>query len=206
MKISTASFLKAAEHPRDYPKEGLVELAFAGRSNVGKSSMINTLLARHSLVRTSRTPGCTRTLNFFVINERIIFVDLPGYGFARVPEHVKRTWGPMMETYLASRRELAGLVLVVDARLGLTESDSRMHEYATAHGIPLVVVATKADKLGTAERRNREKAIHAAVGENVPVVLFSSRGVLGKNELWTELKNLIECGPSSRVPIGPRGR
>lgn len=206
MKITTASFLTAAEHPKDYPRAGLVELAFAGRSNVGKSSMINTLLGRHSLVRTSRTPGCTRKLNFFLINERIIFVDLPGYGFARVPEHVKRTWGPMMEAYLSSRRELVALVLVVDARLGLTESDERMHEYVTSHRIPLAIVATKADKLGTADRRNRQKQIKAFVGDDVPVVLFSSHNGLGKNELWTELKNLIECGPSSRVPIAPRGR
>jgi GTP-binding protein len=116
MKVLSAQFMKAAERQKDYPTGGLPEVAFAGRSNVGKSSMINTLLGRRNLVRTSKTPGLTRMLNFYLINDRFIFVDLPGYGYARVPLQVKKKWGPMVETYLNTRKELTGVVVIMDAR------------------------------------------------------------------------------------------
>jgi GTP-binding protein len=192
MKIKTATFLIAAENSTGYPKTGLTEVAFAGRSNVGKSSMINGLLGRHSLVKTSRTPGHTRKLNFFLINEMLIFVDLPGYGFARVPLAVKNKWGPMIQTYLGERQELRGVVVAIDARLPLQEADARMIDYARSCGRPVIVVATKADKLTQRGRVQQHMSISGKLGEGVPVIIFSSRTGLGKNELWKEIKNLIE--------------
>jgi GTP-binding protein len=192
MKIKTATFLIAAENSTSYPRVGLTEIAFAGRSNVGKSSMINGLLGRHNLVKTSRTPGLTRKLNFFLINETIIFVDLPGYGFARVPMAVKNKWGPMIQTYLSDRKELRGVVVAVDARLPLQESDAHMIDFARSCGIPVIVVATKADKLTHNGCVRQRMSIAGKLGEGVPVIIFSSRSGLGKNELWKEIKNLIE--------------
>jgi GTP-binding protein len=192
MKIKTATFLTAAEDSTSYPKGGLTEIAFAGRSNVGKSSMINCLLGRHNLVKTSRTPGHTRKLNFFLINDSLIFVDLPGYGFARVPLAIKNKWGPMMDRYIRERKELSGVVVVVDCRLTLLEADSRMIDYVSSCDIPVVVVATKGDKLTHGKRVQQRNLIARALDERAPVVIFSSTNGLGKNELWKEIKSLIE--------------
>jgi GTP-binding protein len=156
MRIFDANFLRAAQEKKDYPTGGLREVAFAGRSNVGKSSAINTLLGRHNLVRTSKTPGHTRKLNFFLINDSFVFVDFPGYGFARVPLTVKKQWAPMVERYL------------------------------------VVVAATKADKLARGAMLLQDRAIKAQLGDQVPVVAFSAHTGMGKNELWKEIKSLIE--------------
>ncbi len=192
MKVSSAVFIRAAERKEDYPKGGLVEIAFAGRSNVGKSSAINTLLARRNLVRTSKTPGHTRKLNFFLINERFVFVDLPGYGYAAVPAEVKRKWGPMMETYLTTREELAGVVLIADSRHGLMESDLRLIDFLRHHGIVTIVAATKADKLNRSKMRVQQGTLTKNLGAEIPVVPFSSHTGEGKNQLWKEIKKLID--------------
>lgn len=192
MKIVTAEYLRSAENKKDYPPGELAEIAFAGRSNVGKSSMINTLLGRRNLVRTSKTPGHTRKLNFYLINSGVIFVDFPGYGFARVPQEIKEKWRPMVETYITGRKQLAGVVVIVDARRPPTESDMTLIEYLQAYDKPLILVATKADKLNRSEMSEQGRVIRSAVGEHMPVVIFSSQNGLGKNELWKEIKNLIE--------------
>lgn len=192
MKIVTADFIGAAEKRQDYPLQGVAEVAFAGRSNVGKSSIINTLLGRRNLVRTSKTPGRTRQLNFFLINGRFVFVDLPGYGFAAVPMEMKRKWGPMVETYLKERAELSGVVVIVDARMPPTESDKSLMEFLIHHRIPLVVAATKSDKLTHSQMLGRRRSITEGIGSDVPVILFSSHSGEGKNELWKEIKKLIE--------------
>ena len=192
MKIVTADFLGAAEDKKDYPGGGLKEIAFSGRSNVGKSSMINTLLGRRNLVRTSKTPGRTQKLNFFLINRRYVFVDLPGYGFAAVPESVKQRWRPMVEGYLQARRELAAVVTIVDARRPPTASDIQLIDYLQHHEIPFIVAATKADKLSRSETLSCLRSIKTLLGEDTPVVVFSSLSGLGKNELWKEIKNFIE--------------
>ncbi len=192
MKILTAEYLRSAENKKDYPPGELAEIAFAGRSNVGKSSMINTLLGRRNLVRTSKTPGHTRKLNFYLINSGVIFVDFPGYGFARVPQEIKEKWRPMVETYITGRKQLAGVVVIVDARRPPTESDMTLIEYLQAYDKPLILVATKADKLNRSEMAEQGRVIRSAVGEHMPVVVFSSQNGLGKNELWKEIKNLIE--------------
>ena len=190
MKIVSAKFIRAAEEAKDYPGSGLSEIAFAGRSNVGKSSMINTLLGRKNLVRTSKTPGRTRKLNFFLINDRFVFVDLPGHGFAKVPLEVRRKWGPMVENYLTKRKELAGLVVIVDIRRGISEPDLNLIDFLRVHEIPVVVAATKADKLSRGRSAARERAIVKEIGENVPFVLFSSLDGRGKKELWKQIISL----------------
>lgn len=184
--------MKAAERQKDYPTGGLPEVAFAGRSNVGKSSMINTLLGRRNLVRTSKTPGLTRMLNFYLINDRFIFVDLPGYGYARVPLQVKKKWGPMIETYLNRRKELTGVVLIMDARRPPTESDMVLVDYLRSLERRVIVAATKSDKLSRKLMASNLDSIRESLGEDVPIVLFSSLDGRGKKELWNEIKSLIE--------------
>jgi len=192
MKIFDANFLQAAQEKKDYPKVGLKEIAFAGRSNVGKSSAINTLLGRHNLVRTSKTPGHTRKLNFFLINDSFIFVDFPGYGFARVPQTVQKQWAPMVERYLEDRKELAGVVVIVDFRRLPTDADIHLITYLQSRQIPVVVAATKADKLARGAMLLQNRAIKTQLGDQIPVVAFSAHTGQGKNELWKEIKSLIE--------------
>ncbi len=192
MKIFGANFLRAAEEKKDYPTGGLREIAFAGRSNVGKSSAINTLLGRHNLVRTSKTPGHTRKLNFFLINDSFIFVDFPGYGFARVPLEVRGAWAPMVERYLEERKELVGVVVIVDARRPATDTDIQLITYLQSRGIPVVVAATKADKLARGAMLVQQRAVKGQLGDHVPVVAFSAHTGMGKNELWKQIKSLIE--------------
>ncbi|MBX6394709.1 MAG: YihA family ribosome biogenesis GTP-binding protein [Alicyclobacillaceae bacterium] len=142
MQISEASFVKAAVSPDQWPGEGLPEFAFVGRSNVGKSSLLNRLVMRKKLAHTSNTPGRTQTLNFYRVNHRLYLVDLPGYGYARVSRDTRRRWGMMIERYLLSREVLAGVVQVVDIRHPPTEDDQMMREWLQANGIPSLVVAT----------------------------------------------------------------
>jgi GTP-binding protein len=192
MKIVSATYLKSAEDKRSYPEGGLVEIAFAGRSNVGKSSMINTLLGRRNLVRTSKTPGHTRKLNFYLINNRFVFVDLPGYGFARVPLEERERWRPMVENYLSERRELAAVVVITDARRPPTDMDEELIAYLRTHGIRYILVPTKADKLGRSELASQRRVMSETFGPEGPVVFFSSLNGAGKNELWKELKSFID--------------
>jgi GTP-binding protein len=193
MKVVTAYFIRSANQKKDYPRLGPTEIAFAGRSNVGKSSAINTLLARHNLVPTSKSPGRTRKLNFYMINDRFIFVDLPGYGYAEVPAEIRKKWAPMIEEYLSNTSQLAGVVAFVDARRPPTDSDMALVEYLKSRGIPAIVAATKADKLSRTQAAASKRQIMEKVGEDVPVVLFSSLNGMGKKELWKEIKSLIEA-------------
>jgi len=192
MKVTTAQFIRAAETAKDYPAGGPKEIAFAGRSNVGKSSIMNTLLGRRNLVRTSRAPGRTQKLNFFAVNDCLIFVDLPGYGYAAVPLEVKRTWAPMVETYLLGRKELAGVIVAVDSRRPATESDLVLMCFLKDRQIPFAVASTKADKLTRGKARTQARSIATQIGSEIPVIVFSSLTGQGKNELWKEIKKLIE--------------
>src|SRR4051812_37987636 len=147
MKITSAEFIKSAFQKRDWTTDGRPEIGFLGRSNVGKSSLINSLLLRRGLARTSNTPGRTQSLNFFLVNESFYFADLPGYGFARVSKAMRAAWGSMAEQYLAERDRLALCIQLIDARHGPTTLDCQLHEWLVHHEKPHLVVATKADKL-----------------------------------------------------------
>src|SRR3984893_4313924 len=153
MKVTSTEFIKSGFQESDWPNGALPEIAFMGRSNVGKSSVINSLLAVRGLARTSSTPGRTQSLNFFSINERFRFVDLPGFGYARVPKNIKSSWGEMVTTYLAKRSQLVLSIHIVDSRHEPTKLDLQLHEWLAFSDKPRLTVATKSDKLSNNELR-----------------------------------------------------
>lgn len=192
MDVKNTEFIKSAVLPDHYPASDLPEVAFAGRSNVGKSSLINTLVNRKSLVRTSRTPGRTRLINFFAVNGEFVLADLPGYGFASVPQAVRREWGAMIETYLARRENLRGVVLILDVRRVPSKEDLLMHQWLRSYSIPTLLVINKCDKVSKNERA-RQAAVIARTLE-VPAsefVYFSSLTREGKDNLWDRLEALL---------------
>ena len=182
-RVSAARFLGAAATPGGGPPPGPPEVAVAGRSNVGKSSLINTLVGRRGLARTSSTPGRTRQLNFFAVND-FVLVDLPGYGFAVGPEAERRAWGPLVETYLQDRPTLRGVALVVDARRGIEDEEDEVLAYLARVGRPAAVVATKTDKLGRGGAERAVAALGRRVDAAVPVIGFSARTGDGRVALW----------------------
>ncbi|WP_066632656.1 ribosome biogenesis GTP-binding protein YihA/YsxC [Desulfolucanica intricata] len=194
MKITSAEFVTSAPGIKHCPEGGKYpEVGFVGRSNVGKSSLINKLVNRKNLARTSKTPGRTQLLNYFLINNTFYIVDFPGYGFARVPENIRASWGKMIEEYLKNRKELRGVVLLVDIRHKPTAQDVQMFEWLQHYNIPTAIVATKADKLSRNQQLKQEKIIKAALGlENENILLFSSQTGKGKDELLDLLSELIE--------------
>lgn len=147
MKIVSAHFVKSAQQPKDFPRDQRPEIAFCGRSNIGKSSLLNTLTKSRGLARTSSSPGRTQTINFFLINERVYFVDLPGYGYAKVSKSIKDEWGKMIESYLKDREQLKLILMLVDSRMKPTESDVIMKDWLDHQKIPNAVVLTKTDKI-----------------------------------------------------------
>lgn len=167
------------------------EIAFAGRSNVGKSSLLNRLVGRHGLARVSKTPGRTQQINFFVIDERLTFVDLPGYGFARVPAAIQQQWKDLVEGYLSRRTNLCAVVAIVDLRRGIEDDDGLLIEYLHARKIPVILAATKADKLAYGERQRRAAALQARRGGVHAVVLSSARSGEGVQRLWQEIEPLV---------------
>lgn len=187
--LKSAEFLTAAVKPGQYPEPGPAEVAFAGRSNVGKSSLINTLTRRRKLVRVSSKPGRTQQINFFEINAGspgyIRLVDLPGYGFAKVPLAVKAAWRPMVESYLTGRPSLRAVVVILDVRREPTPDDLMLLDFLAAHGIPAILAVTKSDKLGTNQARSRlAKLKRALAAHDSRPVLFSAVSGLGREELW----------------------
>jgi GTP-binding protein len=196
MKITSAEFIKSAVKPDQYPKTGLPEIAFAWRSNVGKSSLINALLGRKKLAQTSATPGKTRLVNFFSVNGKLCFVDLPGYGFAKVSRAEQEKWGPMIETYLGERVNLRLVVSILDIRHDPTQQDRDLIEWLRHYGRPHVIVLTKADKLsrGEALKRRRQIALLLELGADEPLILFSAQTGDGKTELWKVIGNVLRGG------------
>jgi GTP-binding protein len=196
VKIKSAEFICSCVEPRSYPKQQFPEIAFVGRSNVGKSTLMNRLLNRNSLVKVSSTPGKTQTINFFLINSVFHFVDLPGYGFAKVPETIKAKWKKMIETYLSQRENLAGVVLLVDIRRTPVEEDLLMKQWLEAYQIPVQMVATKSDKLKSVEKaRSLEKLKKAFQTDKI--IPFSKLTDEGKPEIWKVLSKLIN--PTERA-------
>lgn len=185
MQIKTAEFEKSAVGPGDYPKEYLPQAAFAGRSNVGKSSLINSLVNRKGLARTSRTPGRTQLINFFKINGRVYFVDLPGYGYAKAPLSVKNKWGQMISKYLKNNPALKLLVFILDARRIPSDLDNKLMEILLSHRIRFIFAVTKADKISRSALLQQMKIIKQTLSapEETPFIPYSSKTALGKKEL-----------------------
>jgi GTP-binding protein len=177
------------------------EVAFAGRSNVGKSSLINTLLLHKGLAKTSSTPGKTQAINFFLINQRCLLVDLPGYGYAKVPQHVKAAWGQMIETYLQQRQWLRAVVHIVDVRHAPTPQDQQLRDWLQHYGIEIVTVATKADKLKRSQRAKQTGVVRRVLGmaPQEPLYLFSALNREGRQQLWGRLDELL-LSPVRWVP------
>ena len=192
MIIKTAEFVKSAVKPDHYPVAGLPEIAFGGRSNVGKSSLINMLLNRKQLVKTSATPGRTQLINFFLINEAFSFVDLPGYGYAKVPESVRKSWGPMIETYLATRKTLKGVVLIMDLRRIPGLQEIHFIEWLHYYNIPSILTLTKADKLSKTNQMKQQLAIAKALAVAVDdLIVFSAKSRQGKDAVWSAIEKLL---------------
>jgi GTP-binding protein len=174
------------------PETTLPEIAFAGRSNVGKSSLLNTLLRRKSAARVSRTPGRTREINFFRVNDAFILVDLPGYGYARVAKSRRAEWKPLIEGYLKQSPTLKGLVLLLDSRREPSDDDRAMLEFLADHETPVLVAITKMDKFGNDAGRARVKAIAESLDLDADqVVPVSARTGLGRDDLAAALTNLL---------------
>jgi GTP-binding protein len=195
VRVTAARFVGAAARPGGEPPPGLPEVAFAGRSNVGKSSLLNALLGRRGLARTSKTPGRTRQLNFFVVNERVGFVDLPGYGFAVGSEAERQSWKPLVESYLRGRPTLRGVVVIVDARRGLEAEEIELLGFLAEIGRPACLVATKLDKLGRGEAMRALRRLQGVAGGAVPVLGFSARSGAGRVELWRAIERWIADTP-----------
>jgi len=193
MKIHSAEFILSAASPWQFPVPSLPEIAFAGRSNVGKSSLLRTILGQRKLIRVSSTPGCTRTINFYLVNEHYIFTDLPGYGFAKVSAKLRAKWGQVIETYLAKRQTLRGVVLLIDARHGPTANDLQLWEWLCYYHRPSIVVLTKADKLKQSERPKALKITQTKLGlpSTAELILFSARTGEGKKELWKKINAFL---------------
>jgi len=186
VKVLSAEFVKSATKPSEYPPGNLPEVAIAGKSNVGKSSLINTLVNRKNLARTSSQPGRTQTINFFRVNEKLSLVDLPGYGFAKAPLEVRKAWKPMVETYLQTREAIRLVILILDFRRGLSPDDSTLLDWLEYHEIPALIVLTKADKLSQFERARQKKGLAAIpLLEGRPLLFFSALTGEGKDEVWS---------------------
>ena len=193
MIIRSAKFICSAVTPEQYPLDDLPEVAFAGRSNVGKSSLINKILNRKKLVRTSKTPGRTQLLNFFEINELWRFVDLPGYGYAKVPKEVQKRWRPMVENYLTTRVNLRGMVWLLDIRREVSKEDLTLWDWLRTKQLTVIVVITKADKLSKNKRNKQAASIAKSLGMKArELIQFSATSGEGKEEIWKELLRILE--------------
>lgn len=193
MEIIKAEFVTSAVEPAQYPVDPLPYVALVGKSNVGKSSMINCLTNRNRLAKTSGQPGKTRLVNFYRINDAFYLVDLPGYGFARVSQAEREKWGHMIETFLTSTTNLMGMVQLVDIRHSPTADDITMMDWISHFDMPLIVLATKADKLGKTRIKPQANKLRKELGlsEGAPLIPFSSETGLGKEKLLKSLDVLL---------------
>ncbi len=190
MIIKKVEFMITAVEPKGYPQNGWPEIALAGRSNVGKSSLINTLVNRKAIARVGNTPGKTRVINFYNINDELMLVDLPGYGYAKVSKEERKSWGLLAETYLTTRDSLKVILLLVDIRHDPTEDDMLMLDFIRQSGREAVVVATKADKLNRSEFKKQIDRIRTVLSldENTEVIPFSSLKRMGIEEVWSTIE------------------
>jgi GTP-binding protein len=186
-----ARFVAGVADPARLPRMPHPEIAFAGRSNVGKSSLLNRFVGRRGLARVSKTPGRTQQINFFLVDERLTVVDLPGYGFARVPAGIQQRWKDLVEGYLTRRPNLCAVAVIIDVRRGVENDDQQLIAYLHAQRLPVILILTKADKLGYGERHRRARAIETQrLAGVVAVVLCSARTGLGIPELRAAIESL----------------
>lgn len=193
MKVHNAEIVISAVQPEQYPNTKLPEIALAGRSNVGKSSFINTLINRKGLARTSGKPGKTQTLNFYLIEEALHFVDVPGYGYAKVSKIERAKWGNMIETYITEREQLQAVVSLVDMRHDPTADDIQMYEFLKYYNIPVIVVATKCDKIKKNQWNKHESAIKKKLNfdPSDDFIVFSSETKEGKEKAWEAIEKYL---------------
>lgn len=190
MKVNNVEMIMSAVKPEQYPKDRFPEFALAGRSNVGKSSFINKMIGRKSLARTSSKPGKTQTLNFYKIEEQLFFVDVPGYGYAKVSKTDREAWGHMIDEYITTRDVLRAVILIVDLRHPPTADDRLMYDFLVHYDIPAIVIATKADKIpkGKWDKHKRIAREGLQMRMNDPVIVFSSEKGIGIGEAWSEIE------------------
>ncbi|MDH4225848.1 MAG: ribosome biogenesis GTP-binding protein YihA/YsxC [Deltaproteobacteria bacterium] len=191
MKINSAVFLLGAAQPSQFPPSVVPEVAFAGKSNVGKSSLINALLNRKGLVKTSSTPGKTSEINFFLINDTFRLVDLPGYGYSKASKVVRQGWESLIETYLKNRPNLKGVVMIVDCRHPPSPLDLQMKAWLDHYNVPLVMVASKADKLPRTRLAAQNLMLEQAFTSPRPLISHSVKQPLGRQELWAVLNDWL---------------
>jgi GTP-binding protein len=194
MKIRSIELVKSCLEPEDYPEGDLPEIAFVGRSNVGKSSTINTLTGQRRIARVSSTPGKTQRIHFFKINQSFYFVDLPGYGYARVPTKIRAAWAPFLEYYLMQRKQLHGVVMLLDARHSPSNLDLQMKKWLEDAGISTLVVVTKMDKISLGDQKKTLESYSAMLGLIPPhtALPFSTRTGAGKERLWGFIQKLLD--------------
>ncbi len=202
MRIREAELAAVVFSPKDFPAERLPEIAFLGRSNVGKSSLINKLLGRKNLARTSSTPGKTRGLFFYLIDHSFYFVDLPGYGYAKVSKGTRDSWGPLIEEYLGGRATLCGCIHLVDCRHKPSAEDLQMADWLRYHQLPTITVATKTDKLSRGAMLNRLKQLRSELNLAETDALFPFSAVNGKGRdlVWKGIKGMLEEGGRKQHP------
>lgn len=193
MKVTQAEIVMSAVKPEQYPTDGFPEFALAGRSNVGKSSFINKMINRKGLARTSSKPGKTQTLNFYKLNETIFFVDVPGYGYAKVSKTEREAWGKMIETYITTREPLRAMLLIIDLRHKPSADDVMMYDFLKHYEIPTIVIATKADKIPKGKWQKHLKVVRETLdlAKGDEIILFSSETGLGKDQAWNAIQARI---------------
>ena len=197
LNLNNVNLRISAGLPKQFPTDPMVQVAFSGRSNVGKSSLINSLLGRKSLARVSSAPGKTITINFYDVDKKLFLVDLPGYGFAKRRPEDKAQWSALTDGYFTKnpRIDLLKLVIqLIDSRVGPTADDEMMLQFLREAGIPFLVVATKADKLNATERKKSTELLHSHpdIPADTPILFYSALKGEGKNELWREIANFTD--------------
>ncbi|HEX2223856.1 MAG TPA: ribosome biogenesis GTP-binding protein YihA/YsxC [Thermoanaerobaculia bacterium] len=200
MKVETAEFIRSAHGSGDFIRDGRPEIVFVGRSNVGKSSLMNALLGRKGLARTSSTPGRTRAVNYFLVNRRFYFVDLPGYGYAKAAKDDRREWAALVDGYIREVLDRALVVMLVDGKVGATKLDGQAYEYLSSLGAKMVVVPTKIDRLPRSRRAQMQRGIGEALGlgGSVPLIPVSAHSGEGMKELWGAVASRLEGIASQR--------
>ena len=191
MKVNNVEMIMSAVRPDQYPTEGYPEFALAGRSNVGKSSFINKMIGRKSLARTSSKPGKTQTLNFYKIEEQVFFVDVPGYGYAKVSKSSRETWGKFIQQYMTEREPLRAVIQIVDLRHAPSAEDCAMYDFLVENNMPAIIIATKADKIPKGKWEKHKKVVRETLAMRPydALIVFSSEKGIGMDEAWKEIES-----------------